>query len=171
MSLHTLRLLCLLFISIRIRLQWCILILQPVLWLVNVRLSVYSDMFTLYCLDRCMSGGVTYSFRSLDDCQNIWFALFQWPLLCSSSHLRVITDNKTACFMHFTVWGSASLPPSPFIRETWPVLAAKQAGCPGRLGPVLGYAHPLVHSCSSKKKERWNMTTWARFIFIQDKSL
>lgn len=30
--------------------------------------------------------------------------------------------------------------------------AAKLAGCPGRLGPILGSAHPLLQSYTSKKK-------------------
>lgn len=62
------------------------------------------------------------------------------------------------------------LPPSlhSSTRVIWTVSAAKQRGCVGRLGPSPGYAHLLVHSCTSKKKKgRWNMTTWLRFYSVR----
>lgn len=102
----------------------------------------------------------------------VWVSTVSGHLSCSTSHLRFIDNKADACSLyphspHHTLWGSAALHPSlhPSIHVIWTVLAAKQRGCLGRVGPIPGYAQPLVHSCTSKKKGRWNMTTWLRFYW------
>lgn len=89
---------------------------------------------------------------SVDHCQNMHISVcsvsphFLIDLCCALHPIQVSLTTGRLMPLFSTshslrLCSSASL--HPCIHVIWIVSAPKQAGCPDRLGPVLGYAHPL----------------------------